>query len=101
MAASLGLQFNGAKCAAISFSLGKEDTSVPLKIDGEPIGTLDEGDNDTYLGVPIGSRLLLQPAISLQGNLTKVIDLDLAPWQKLEVFRSHLIPSLSHHLATG
>jgi hypothetical protein len=25
----------------------------------------------------------------------------LAPWQKLEVFRAHLLPSLSHHLATG
>ncbi|KZR96869.1 Uncharacterized protein APZ42_008555, partial [Daphnia magna] len=25
----------------------------------------------------------------------------LAPWQKLEIFRSHLLPSLSHHLASG
>ena len=100
-ATSLGLRFNGAKCAAISFSRGKVDTSSPLLIDGKPIRTLDEGDNETYLGVPIGSRLLFRPATSLQGNLTKVIDSDLAPWQKLEVFRSHLIPSVSHHLATG
>jgi len=25
----------------------------------------------------------------------------LAPWQKLEVFRAYLIPSLAHHLASG
>lgn len=61
----------------------------------------NDGDNEKYLGVPIGSRLLFRPATSLQGNLTKVIDSDLAPWQKLEVFCSYLVPSVSHHLATG
>lgn len=33
--------------------------------------------------------------------MTKVAASDLAPWQKLEVFRAHLLSSLSHHLATG
>jgi hypothetical protein len=77
------------------------DTSSPLLIDGKPIRILDEGDNETYFGVPIGSRLLFRPATSLQRNLTKVIDSDLAPWQKLDVFRTHLILSVSQHLATG
>lgn len=38
---------------------------------------------------------------ALPDKLTKVADSDLAPWQKLEIFRANLIPSLSHHLATG
>jgi hypothetical protein len=101
VASTLGLQFNGAKCAAITFTKGKVDTSAPLRIDGKPIRTLDDGDNETYLWVPIGSRLLFRPATSIPDSLVKVADSDLAPWQKLEVFRSHLLPSISHHLATG
>ena len=101
MATSLGPRINGATCAAISFSKERVNTSLPLQIDGKPIRTLEEGNNETYLGVQIGSRLLFHPATSLQGNHTKVIHSDLAPLQKLEIFRSHLIPSVSHHLATG
>jgi hypothetical protein len=52
---TLGLQFNGSKCAAITFTKDKVDTSASLRIDGKPIRTLKEGDNETYLGVPIGS----------------------------------------------
>jgi hypothetical protein len=33
--------------------------------------------------------------------LIKIGDSGLAPWQKLEVYRSVLLPSLSHHLASG
>lgn len=77
------------------------DSSSPLHIAGTPIRTLEASDNETYLGVSIGSRLLFPPACSLQSNLIKVTDSDLAPWQKLEVFRSYLHPSISHHLATG
>jgi hypothetical protein len=46
---TLGLRFNGAKCAAITFTKDKVDTSAPLRI-----RKLKEGDNETYLGVPIG-----------------------------------------------
>jgi hypothetical protein len=78
------------------------DTSAPIRTSGKPIRTLDEkGDNKTNLGVPIGSLLLFGHASSLPDSLVNVADSDLAPWQKLEVFRSHLLPSISHHLATG
>jgi hypothetical protein len=54
VASTLGLQFNGAKYTAITFTKVKVDTSAPLRIDGKPIRTLREGNNETYLGVPIG-----------------------------------------------
>ena len=49
----------------------------------------------------MGTRLTFRPVCDLPDKLTKVADSDLTPWQKLEVFRAHLLPSLSHHLATG
>jgi hypothetical protein len=98
---TLGLQFNGAKCAAITFTKGKVNASIPLRIDGKRIRTLEQGHNEKYLGVPIGSRILFRPASSIPDSLVKDADSDLAPWQMLEIFRSHLLPSISHHLVTG
>ena len=71
-----------------------------------PIRALEEGEHETYLGVPIrtrlpGTRLTFRPASDLKEKLVKIADSLLAPWQKLEVFRAHLLPSLSHHLSTG
>jgi hypothetical protein len=41
----------------------------------------------------MGTRLTFRPASSLPGKLTLLADSDLAPWQKLEVFRAHLLPT--------
>jgi hypothetical protein len=49
----------------------------------------------------MGTRLTFRPATDLKEKLVKIADSLLAPWQKLEVFRAHLLPSLSHHLSTG
>ena len=35
------------------------------------------------------------------GSLDKVTDSRLVPWQKVEVYRSHLFPSLSRHVPSG
>jgi hypothetical protein len=92
---------DAASCSPVTFTKGKVDTSAPIRISGKPIRTLEEGDNETYLGVPIGSRLLFRHASSTPDSLVKVADSDRAPWQILEVFCSHLLPSISHRLATG
>lgn len=101
VASELGLRFNGVKCAMLHINRGKADPTTPLLMEGQPIRALDSGEYETYLGVPIGSRLLFRLTTSLPENLVKVMDSGLAPWQKLEVFRGHLIPSLAYHLATG
>lgn len=101
VAAKLVLCFNGEKCASLTFTRGKVDSSRSIIIEGQPIRTLTAEENETYLGVPKGEKLLFRPATSLPENLTKILNSDLAPWLKLEVFRGHLLPSLAQHLATG
>ena len=96
----LGLKFNANKCACLAFTKGKHSTEA-LSIGGNPIRSLGPDDHEIYLGTPIGSKLTFRPANQLVPHIDKVADSLLAPWQKLEVFRSHLLPSLSHHLASG
>ncbi|XP_046651115.1 uncharacterized protein LOC124342196 [Daphnia pulicaria] len=101
VAAKLGLRFNVAKCSFLSLSKGKATNSSLLHIHGTSLRCLEEGESECYLGVPMGTRLTFRPVCDLPDKLIKVADSDLAPWQKLEVYRAHLLPSLSHHLATG
>lgn len=102
-AASLGLTFNPSKCSALVLFKGKcsGENLAKLQLGEEAIRILAEGEQEDYLGTPMGSRLTFRPVTSLQDNLIKIADSDLAPWQKLEVFRSTLLPSMSHHLASG
>ena len=99
-AETLGLSFNANKCACLSIFKGKPASDV-LLVSETPIRCLGPADCEVYLGTPIGSKLMFRPANQLIPHLDKVADSLLAPWQKLEVFRSHLLPSLSHHLASG
>lgn len=100
-ATSLGLKFNPGKCTSLALTNGKCITGNPLKMGDTSIRPLAEHDQEDYLGTPLGARLTFRPTTSLLGNLTKIADSGLAPWQKLEVYRSFLLPSLSHHLASG
>ncbi|XP_045029421.1 uncharacterized protein LOC123472237 [Daphnia magna] len=100
-ATSLGLKFNPGKCTSLTLINGKSVTDNSLKIGDAEIRPLAEDDQEDYLGTPLGARLTFRPTTSLAQNLIKVADSGLAPWQKLEVYRSCLLPSLSHHLASG
>lgn len=82
VASDLGLCFNGNKCAALLINRGKVDPSRPISVEELPIRALGSGEYETYLGVPIGSRLLFRPATCLSENLVKLMDSGLAPWQK-------------------
>ncbi len=100
-ASILGLRFNAKKCSSLTITNGRASTSTKLSINGVQIRALDVGEYENYLGVPMGTKLTFRPATDLREKLVKIADSLLAPWQKLEVFRAHLLPSLSHHLATG
>ena len=97
----LGLRLNANKCSSLTISNGRANSTGNLTISGVQIRALEEGEYEKYLGVPMGTKLTFRPATDLREKLIKVADSLLAPWQKLEVFRAHLLPSLSHHLATG
>ena len=68
---------------------------------GSPIRCLLPNELETYLGVPIGACLTFRATTSIIELMDKVATSLLAPWQKLEVLRAHLLPSLSHFPATG
>ena len=58
-------------------------------------------DNEVYLGIPIGLKFLFITTKELCPKLNSIADSALAPLQKLDELRSHLLPSLSHDLSSG
>ena len=72
-----------------------------LRIQEGAIKTLWGQDTETYLGIPTGAKLLYRPGTDLPRKMNLLQESLLAPWQKLKALRSQLIPSLSHHLASG
>ena len=101
-AGGLGLSFNPSKC--VSLVLRGGGRAVPagvLELTGRRVRALADGEHEEYLGVPIGAKFLFRLPSDLPGLLAKVEDSGLAPWQQLEVYRSALLPSLSHHLSSG
>ena len=100
-AKALGLEFNPGKCAALLIKNAKAMAIEDLTISGGRIRCLSGDEQVEYLGVPLGAKLRFRPPSHLVGHLDKVATSLLSPCQKLEVLRCHLLPSLSHHLATG
>ena len=100
VATVLGLKFNSSKCASLSFMRGRPIQAI-LLIDGGQIRCLGPEDKEIYLGIPLGAKLRFRPDTDLLPKLDLLANSLLAPWQKLEVYRSHLLPSLSHYLASG
>ena len=106
-ASVLGLKFNADKCACLLYKKGKV-VSETITIGGQRIrclGAFGPEENTNYLGVPIGNKLWFRPPDDLVtrfvGDMDKLAQSLLAPWQKLEIPRSHLLPSFSHLLASG
>ena len=100
-ASALGLEFNPGKCASIFIKNAKATVVNDLTINGGRIRCLSEDEQVEYLGVPLGFKLRFRVPSQLVGHMDKIPTSLLSPCQKLEVLRSHLLPSLSHHLATG
>ena len=99
-AGRIGLQFNAKKCAQLTLAKGKHSDSTSV-LQGSPLRVIKEDEFELYLGIPIGCRLTFRLTTSLPTLLEKLADSLLAPWQKLEVFRAYLLPSLSHQLSSG
>ena len=89
------------KCSTLSFSKGVVDDEASLHLYGLPLRRIGVDEHEEYLGTPIGSKFLFRLPRTLPRKLNLLASSLLAPWQKLEVFRSHLLPSLSHYLASG
>ncbi len=99
-AADLGLEFNGGKCSCLSIENGRVCVSS-LRLGRSELRSISPEEHEKFLGTPIGARLLFRPPNDIVEKLEKLSNSLLAPWQKLEVVRAYLLPSLSHHLASG
>ena len=92
---------NPVKCSFLTFRGGTVIPASELRIQEGAIKTLEEDEMETYLGISTGAKLLYRPGTDLPTKMNRLQESLLAPWQKLEALRSQLIPSLSHHLASG
>ncbi|RUS69482.1 hypothetical protein EGW08_022750 [Elysia chlorotica] len=86
---------------SLTFRGGMVFPASELRIQQGAIRALEEDDMEVYLGIPTGAKLLYRPATDLPNKMDRLQESLLAPWQKLEALRSQLLPSLSHHLASG
>ena len=99
-ARTLGLEFNPAKCACLFLKNGKH-ANQKMTLNAVTLRCLEPNESESYLGIPIGCKLRFRVPEDIVGDMDKIASSLLAPYQKLEVYRSHLLPSLSHHLASG
>lgn len=105
-AASVGLRFNPAKCATLHIGAGRGGRVLPTRfsIQGQPVPCLAEGEPYRHLGVPTGFSVDQTPYTALHGileDLHKVNRSLLAPWQRVEVLSTFLLPRLDFLLRGG
>lgn len=98
-ASKLGLRFNPAKCASLSW--GRPSPGSSFLIDGVPFKAIQGGDFYRYLGTPIGlDRWQTNSAVltTFREELQAITASSLRPWQKLDALRTFAFPKLSYHL---
>ena len=96
----LGLTFNPTKCASLTLLSGKI-AAKSFTLYNNIIPKLAKTDYETYLGIPIGYNYLYSLCTDVPGKIDKLAECLLAPWQKLEVLRAFLLPSISFDLSSG
>ena len=106
----LGLSFRPDKSASLSFTNSKRasqkiETNTQYQVQDQPIPVLNAEEHYRYLGVPIGVihdfdnvEDLIQPLVD---DLSKIESSLLAPWQKLDMIRTFIQPSLTFAIRSG
>ncbi|KAL6417696.1 hypothetical protein ACFW04_012572 [Cataglyphis niger] len=97
-ASSVGLRFNPAKCAALHIGAGAGSGVLPttFRIQGSPVRPLASGEPYHHLGIPTCSVDQI-PFTNIGGVLKDLGAVDrsvLAPWQKIEVVATNILPRL-------
>ncbi|XP_070166141.1 uncharacterized protein [Polyergus mexicanus] len=98
-ASSVGLRFNPAKCATLHIGAGAGSRVLPttFEIQGEPVHPLASGEPYHHLGIPTGCSVDQTPFATIGGLLEDLRAVDrslLAPWQKLEVVATNILPRM-------
>ncbi|XP_043661747.1 uncharacterized protein LOC122625746 [Drosophila teissieri] len=102
-----GLHFNPGKCATLHLT-GKKSSRRPVQtgflVRGTPIPAMTEGDAYEYLGIPVGLNVDQTPRAAMEaivGDIAKIDDSLLAPWQKIDAARTFVAPKLDFVLRSG
>ena len=109
VATLIGLEFRQDKCASLCATYSKRvEGNIQLhdfKIQDRVMPALSEHEHYRYLGVPMG---LMKDVDSIDrlvdglcGDLDKINESLLAPWQKLDMIRTFVQPSLTFALRAG
>ncbi|KAL6416686.1 hypothetical protein ACFW04_013235 [Cataglyphis niger] len=98
-ASSVGLRFNPAKCATLHIGAGAGSGVLPttFQIQGSPVRPLASGEPYHHLGIPTGCSVDQTPFTNIGGVLEDLGAVDrsvLAPWQKIEVVATNILPRL-------
>ncbi|KAL6419376.1 hypothetical protein ACFW04_011432 [Cataglyphis niger] len=98
-ASSVGLRFNPAKCATLHIGAGAGSGVLPttFQIQGSPVRPLASGEPYHHLGVPTGHSVDQTPYTAIGGVLEDLGAVDrslLAPWQKLELVATNILPRM-------
>ena len=105
----VGFQFRPDKCASLSLTSTKQRAAFvkteDFTIQGNHIPALAQEESYRYLGVPMGLIHNIDDLPSIVPQLIKHIELIgaslLAPWQKIDAFRTFVQPCLSYALRAG
>ncbi|XP_043661746.1 uncharacterized protein LOC122625745 [Drosophila teissieri] len=87
---------------------GKKSSRRPVQtgflVRGTPIPAMTEGDAYEYLGIPVGLNVDQTPRAAMEaivGDIAKIDDSLLAPWQKIDAARTFVAPKLDFVLRSG
>ncbi|KRZ94325.1 Retrovirus-related Pol polyprotein from type-2 retrotransposable element R2DM, partial [Trichinella sp. T8] len=100
MASAMGFRFNPKKCASLYLNRAVVNAAT-FTISGEEIPALVHGDTFRYLGVAAGLGKPQTPFSLLRENLREaelIFRSKLAPWQKMDAYRSYVLPRLTFQL---
>ncbi|KAL7300075.1 hypothetical protein TKK_0007085 [Trichogramma kaykai] len=103
-ASKYGLQFNAAKCIAMSILIAskpktyKVSTAESFQIGGGPIRQLGPTEHFRYLGVHFSPLGIRKPGGTLVRELANIASAPLKPQQRLKILRCFLVPRFYHQL---
>jgi hypothetical protein len=81
--------------------VGTRDTLFRIK--NKQIRSLRDGEIDTFLGMPVGLQITrgLKEVAKLMETANKILQCNLAPWQKFDALKSFYFPSLNIQMRTA
>lgn len=99
----IGLTLNPNKCKTIHITGDAKVVNTVFHIKGIPIPTLAEFEPTKYLGKPFGFHLF-EDNMEINRFIDvgkKILESELAPWQKLDGVKSFFYPSLNYAMRTA